>query len=252
VTVLPELRGRAGPGVILSREILVMGLGESHTHELIKDVYEAATDVTIAYLAGSGLVRLRLTAKASTEAVALGLLRPLEEDLRARLGEASVEGHATTMAEAVGNLLRHRNLTVAVAESLTGGLLAVELTSEPGASDYFRGGVVVYATKAKHDLLDLDESILMGSGAVSEEAAGALAGSVARRFSADLGLATTGVAGPAELEGKPVGTVYLGAFFHGATEVRQIRGYGDRTNIRRMAVNSALDLGRRLIVHSDG
>lgn len=250
--VLPELRRRAGEGVIVSREILVMGLGESLTHERIKDVYERATGATIAYLAGAGLVRLRITAKAETESEALLLVRPLEEELRAKLGRNAVEGTARTMAQALGELLRRKGLTVAVAESLTGGLLATELTRERGASEYFLGGVVAYATDAKRDVLGVDQTVLAERGAVGEEAAAALAGSAAKRFSADLGLSATGVAGPEEQEGKPVGTVYVGADLQGKAEVRLIKGYGDRTNIRMIAVNSALDLGRRLLGEADG
>ena len=247
-SVLPELRRRAGEGVILSREILVMGLGESATQEKVGDIVERSTNPTIGYLAGHGQVRLRLTAKADSENAALGLIRPLESELRDRLGDDAVEGHASSMPEAFGEFLRARGLTVAVAESLTGGAMAAELSLRGGSSDFFLGGLVVYATESKRDVAEIDDAILQGPGAVSEEAATALAESAAKHFGADLGLSATGVAGPAEQEGKPVGTVYVGATFDGGTEVRRVRGYGDRANIRGIAISAALDLGRRVVL----
>jgi nicotinamide-nucleotide amidase len=246
-TVLPKLHERAGDAVILSRQVLVIGLGESHTHEKISDIVEAQTNPTIAYLAGSGQVRVRITAKAASENEALSLIRPIEDQVRERLGDAAVPGNKDGIAAALGAMLRERGLTVAVAESLTGGLMGAELSLAGGSSDYFLGGLITYATGAKSRVADIDEAILGGPGAVSEEAAAALAEGAAQRFGANLGLSATGVAGPTEQEGKPVGTVYVGAWFEGRTEVRRIQGYGDRANIRATSVSAALDLGRRVI-----
>jgi nicotinamide-nucleotide amidase len=246
-TVLPKLRERAGDAVILSRQVLVIGLGESHTHDKISDLVDAQTNPTIAYLAGSGQVRVRITAKAASENEALGLIRPIEDQVRARLGDAAVPGNKDGIAAALGAMLRERGLTVAIAESLTGGLMGAELSQAGGSSDYFLGGLITYVTGAKSRVADIDEAILGGPGAVSEEAAAALAEGAAQRFGANLGLSATGVAGPTEQEGKPVGTVYVGAWFEGCTEVRRIQGYGDRANIRATSVSAALDLGRRVI-----
>lgn len=248
--ILPKLRERQGSAVTLSKEVLVAGLGESRTHELIADLVERQTNPTIAYRAGAGLVRVRITAKAADENSALGLIRPVEEDIRERLGRNVMPPDAISAGEAIGHLLRGRGATVAVAESLTGGLLGSELTTTSGSGDYFLGSIVCYSNEAKRDLAGVDEAILMGPGAVSEEAASALARGAAARFGADLGLSATGVAGPAEQEGKPVGTIFVGAAFGGRTEVRHVQGYGDRDHIRALAVNSALDLGRRLLEES--
>lgn len=247
-TVLPMLRERAGATTILSREVVVMGLGESHTHEKIADLVEAQTNPTIAYLAGRGQVRVRLTAKAGDEASALALIRPVEGEIRERLGINAVEGNAADLVSAFGEMLRARSITVACAESLTGGLLGAELSAVGGSSDFFKGGITAYWTEMKRDVLGMDEGVLQGPGAVSEEAAAAMAEAAASKFSADLGLSATGVAGPAEQEGKPVGTIFVGASFGGRTEVRHVMGYGDRTNIRNVAVTAALDLGRRTIL----
>lgn len=246
-TVLPVLRERVGEQTIVSREIFVIGLGESHTHEKIADIVEAQTNPTIAYLSGKGQVRVRISARAHDEAAALKLVAPVEEEMRSRLGEAAVAGSQPSLAEALGQMLRERGATVAVAESLTGGLLAAELTAAPGASDFFLGSLVCYSTEAKRVLAGVDEAILRGPGPVSEEAARALAEGAATTLGADLGLSATGVAGPGEHGGQPAGTIFVGASFAGRSEVRKVRGYGDRGNVKALAATAAIDLGRRLL-----
>jgi PncC family amidohydrolase len=144
-------------------------------------------------------------------------------------------------------MLRDKGATVAAAESLTGGLIGSELTSAGGASDFFAGSLVCYTSEAKREVAGVPAAILDGPGGVSEEAAAALAEGAAQKLGADLGVSATGVAGPGEQDGKTVGTIYVGATFGGRTEVRHVKGYGDRDNIRRTAVNAALDLGRRLL-----
>lgn len=247
-TVIPELKKRGGDSTIVSREVTVMGLGESRTHELIADLVYQQTNPTIAYRAGGGVVRLRLTAKAAMESEALALIGPIEDEIRSRLGASAVEGDHESVAEALGDLLRGHDLMMAAAESLTGGQVGMEMTRVGGSGDFFKGSLVCYATESKRDIAGVDESILQGPGAVSEEAAIALARGAAGRFGADLGISTTGVAGPTEQEGKPVGTIYVAATLEGRDEVRFIQGYGDRENIRSIATNAAIDLGRRLLL----
>jgi nicotinamide-nucleotide amidase len=246
-TVLPMLRERSGDGVIASSQVLVMGLGESHTNEKIADIVAGQTNPTIAFLAGYGQVRVRITARAATDGEARALIDPVEHAIRERLGRNAVPGGHPTVRDALSALLREKGLTVAAAESLTGGLIASQLTEAEGASDFFRGSAVAYTNEAKSEVVNVDEAILEGPGAVSEEAAAALAEGAAELFSADLGLSATGVAGPAEQEGKPPGTIYVGATYKGRTEARYVRGYGDRGNVRMFAVTAALDLGRRLV-----
>ncbi|HEX2049735.1 MAG TPA: competence/damage-inducible protein A [Actinomycetota bacterium] len=245
-TVLPELRRRAGDAVTLSREVLVVGLGESHVHERIAELDEAQSNPTIAYLASAGRVRVRITAKARTERDARDLIAPVEADVRARLAPWALEG-GSSPAEALGAALRARGLTIAVAESLTGGLLASEIVDVPGASDYFRGGVVAYADDAKRDVVGVDAELLRRAGAVSDEAARALAAGAARAFGADLGVSTTGVAGPGPHDGVAAGTVYVGTSLGGRAEARRVHGYGDRANVRAVAVTFALDAARRAL-----
>ena len=249
-SVIPHLRERSGGHTLVSREVIVMGLGESRTHEQIRDLVDAQSNPTIAYRAGGGVVRLRLSAKATTENEAIALIRPVEEEIRSRLGTNALDGHFSSVAEALGALLREKELTIAAAESLTGGLIGTELTKVGGSGDFFLGSLVCYATESKSEVAGIDESILQGPGAVSEDAAKALAEAAASKFHAAVGVAATGVAGPTEQEGKPVGTLYVAAHFDGGTEVRFIQGYGDRDNIRSVAANSALDLGRRMVLRA--
>jgi competence/damage-inducible protein CinA-like protein len=249
--VLPLLRARSGTSSIVTREVLVIGLGESHTHAKIADIVDAQTNPTIAFLAGGGQVRVRLTAKAPDEAAALELIRPIEEKIRARLGESAVARAGGWLAEILGSMLQERGESLAVAESLTGGLIGAEVTRVEGSSEFFLGSVVAYATESKRDVVGVDEGLLETHGAVSEDAAAALAEGAARLYKASLGLSATGVAGPAEQEGEPVGTIFVGASYRGRTEVRKVRGYGDRSNVRAIAVTSALDLGRRMLERNE-
>jgi len=151
-------------------------------------------------------------------------------------------------SEALGRRLVELGLTVAVAESCTGGLLGAALTAVPGASRYVRGGIIAYSDSVKVDLLGVDPEILVRLGAVSAGVAASMAAGVAVRLGADLGLAITGVAGPgAEGTSKPVGLIYVAGFLAGRTEVIERRESGDREANRAAAVNAALRLGSALI-----
>ncbi|MDQ3913713.1 MAG: competence/damage-inducible protein A [Actinomycetota bacterium] len=247
-TVLPQLRAASGGAPIVSSEVLVVGVGESHVDETISDIVDAQTNPTIAFLAGGGRVRVRITAKAATEAEAAALIEPVEESVRARLGVNAVgRGHGSVAAE-VGELLRQQGATLAVAESLTGGGIGAEVTRLAGASDFFLGSLVAYSDRAKTAVAGIDPALIEEHGTVSEEVAAALARAAAERFGADLGISATGVAGPGDHEGKPPGTVFVGAWLRGRSEVRKPRAYGDRGHIREIAGTWALDLGRRLLL----
>lgn len=150
-------------------------------------------------------------------------------------------------AEIVATLTA-RGQTVAVAESLTGGLIAAAITEVAGASLAFRGGVVAYATDSKHSLLGVDDRLLAEAGAVDPRVAAAMAGGVRDRFAATYGLASTGVAGPDPQDGKPVGTVYLAVAGPTGTEVVAPALAGDRAKVRHAAVAGALELLRRTLI----
>jgi nicotinamide-nucleotide amidase len=163
---------------------------------------------------------------------------------------AAASGTAASAALAVEvlALLRRAGTTVAVAESLTGGLVAAELTSLPGASRAFRGSVTAYATDVKRDVLDVDGALLTERGAVDPLVARQMAEGVRRVLMADWGLATTGVAGPEPQDGKPVGTVHVAVAGPDGTSGRGLRLNGSRTEIRTTTVDAALDLLRQALV----
>jgi nicotinamide-nucleotide amidase len=246
--VLPDLAARAGEGrAIVSRVLRTAGVGESRLAERLTPLWESAGggQVTLAYLASPGEVRVRLTAVGASREEALAEIAPLEAKVREELGEVVYGVDDETLEEAVGRLLRERDRTVATAESLTGGLLGGRVTAVAGSSDYYLGGVVAYATDAKAALLGVDEGVLAAEGPVSEPVAAAMAEGARRAFGADLGLATTGVAGPAEQGGRPVGTLCLAVADAAGTATATLRAPGDRTQVRAWAVTVALDLLRR-------
>jgi nicotinamide-nucleotide amidase len=202
---------------------------------------------TIAFLASGGQTRVRVTARAADRAEAGALIAPVEAFAREALGASLYGVDDDSLEGVVHALLTERGETVAVAESLTGGMLAARLTDTAGASASFRGGVVAYATEAKHTLLGVDADLLAREGAVSAETVAAMAAGARERFGATYGLALTGVAGPTEQEGKPVGTVHIGLSGPSGTTARSARLPGDRPLIRTYAVVSAVDVLRRAL-----
>jgi nicotinamide-nucleotide amidase len=244
--VVPLLRTRAGDAATVSREVLGVGLGESHTHRQIADLVDAQTNPTIAYLAGHGLVRVRITAKGPNAADALALIEPIEAEVRSRLGQSAVPGHGS-LAQILGDLLRAHSATVATAESLTGGLIGAELTKAEGASDFFAGAAVVYSSETKASVLGVPRAVLDEHGPVSGQTAAHLAAGTARLFDADLGISATGVAGPADHDGEPPGTIFVGVSWRHSSDSQLVRGYGDRDNVRGIAVTAALDFARRTL-----
>ena len=244
-TVIPDLQRRAGlTAVIKSRVLRTWGQSESGLAEMLADRIDALDKLgnpTLAFQA-SGIegIKVRITAKAGSAAEAESIIAGEESGLRALLGDLVFGVDEQTMESVVLDLLRDRGLSLGVAESLTGGLMGARFTSVPGASDVFRGGIVSYASEVKFSLLGVPEGPV-----VSAEAAQAMAAGACRALGADVALATTGVAGPAEQEGQPVGTVFLGLSMDGATEAQQVQLPGDRQRIRQYAVISAVNLLRK-------
>lgn len=251
-TVLPDLLSRAGePAAIVSRTLKVAGLWESAVAETLTDIVEAlegAGNPTLAFLAGSGEVRVRITAKAADRAGAAALLAPVESRVRAVLGVAVYGADDDTLPSVVHRLLLDRELTVAAAESLTGGLLGSLLSETPGSSDTFRGAVVAYATALKTDLVGVPATLLAERGPVDEDVASGMAEGVRRRLGASYGVALTGVAGPDPQGGQPPGTVVLAVASDAGTQVTRIRLPGGRAQVRRLAAAAALDALRRALL----
>jgi len=244
-TILPEIRAMAGPAAIVSRVIKVTGIAEARVGEILDDLFRAAGNPTIAYLASSGEVKVRLTAKAASAGEAEKLIDPLADEVVRRLGPAVFSTADQDLEEVVGRMLLEGGFTVACAESLTGGSLAVRLSHLQGASAYFVGSAVCYSAASKRDLLGVPEEILQSPGVVSEECARAMALGASRIFGSDLGVALTGVAGPQSHDGKPPGTVCLALVSSGHQESRTFRAPGDRDQVRRWAEQAALDALRR-------
>ena len=243
-SVLDELRARSGT-VVLTRTLHCAGRGESEVAELVEATIDVPAGVDLAYLAGGAVVRVRLTTSAGTEVEADRVLAPLVASLSAALGDTVFGRDLDTLPAVILRRLLAAQATVAVAESLTGGLLGAALTDLPGSSAAFRGGLLVYATDLKTVLAGVPEAVLAEHGAVSEQTAAALASGARDRLGATYGLGVTGVAGPDEQEGKPVGTVHVAVAGSGWVKTVSRRLPGDRGRIRLLAVTVALDLLRR-------
>jgi nicotinamide-nucleotide amidase len=248
--VLPDLARRAGTvAVIRSRTLRTWGDSESGLAEKLADHMLALDSAgpgapTLAFLA-SGIegLKVRITVKAETEDAAAGAIAVEDEIVRGLIGDIVFGIDDETMEHAVASLLLARGLTLAVAESLTGGLVASRLVNVPGASDWFRGGVVSYAADVKYSLLDVPEGPV-----VSASAATAMATGVAAKLGADVGLAVTGVAGPDSQEGHPPGTVFMAVALPDQDPITVEAGLpGDRARVRQFACISLLDLLRRTL-----
>jgi nicotinamide-nucleotide amidase len=237
VPVWERLAARSGR-VLTTRQVLVAGLGESTVADRLAGLALPA-GVDLSFLASTALVRVRFTGTDPD------LLSPLVEAVDVALGD-HVYGHDDqTLDGVVHDLLADRGETVGVAESLTGGLLAAALTTRAGSSTTFRGGVVAYATDLKESLAGVPGPLLHDEGAVSAATAGALAAGARDRLGADWGVATTGVAGPSEQEGRPTGTVFVAVAGPHGGRVRPLTLPGDRARVREATVVAALDLLRR-------
>lgn len=244
--VEPKLGDRSGQ-VILSRVLRVAGLPEAEVDTRLADLM-AAENPTLAPLAGSGQVALRLTARAPGRDQACALLAPLEAEVLARLGPHVYGAGEETLAHAAGRALAGSALTLATAESCTGGLLGAAITAVPGSSAYYRGGVVAYDNSVKQHVLGVPAGLIHREGAVSEAVALAMAAGVRSSLAADIGLAVTGIAGPdGGTPAKPVGLVWLAlADTGGATAWPRLYA-GDRDQVRERSVADLLfTLYRRL------
>jgi nicotinamide-nucleotide amidase len=247
--VLAELASRSG-SVVVTRTLHCAGLGESAVAELVEGVLTVPDGVALAYLAGGAVVRVRLTTAAASVAAADEVLSPLVTTAAQALGDAVFGRDEDSLPAVVVGRLAAAGATVAVAESLTAGLVGAAITEIPGSSAVFRGGVQVYATDLKASLAGVPGPVLAEHGAVSEPTARALAQGVRERLGATYGLALTGVAGPDPQEGQPVGTLHVAVAGPDGVRARSLRLPGDRARVRLLAVTAALDLLRRELPES--
>lgn len=246
--ILPDLQRRGGITTVLrSRTLRTWGESESGLAERLAqriDELDALGNPTLAFLAsGAEGLKVRITASAPDEAAALALLDAEHNQLEPLIGEFVFGLDDQTMESVVLDELRSRGLTLAVAESLTGGLVGARLSGVAGASDVFVGGIIAYSSRVKFDQLGVPDGPV-----VSEDAAAAMARGVRERLGADVGLAVTGVAGPTEQEGRPVGTVCAAVALGDDVVTRELRLPGNRQSVRDLTVISVLDLLRHLLV----
>jgi len=243
---LPRLARLAPPQVIRTIELRVAGMGESDLDQLIAPVYKKYENPATTILAAAGDIQIHLRARCTTEAEANALLAEVAGPIELLLGDRIYSRNGQPIEAVVGDLLRQNRATVAVAESCTGGLLGERFTSIPGSSDYFVGGFITYSNELKIELLGVPPEILADHGAVSKEAAEAMAIGARRRANSTYALSITGVAGPeGGSESKPVGTTYIGLANLEGVQVLQRQFIGDRNRIRMFASQMALDLLRR-------
>ncbi|MDQ1715712.1 MAG: nicotinamide-nucleotide amidase [Frankiaceae bacterium] len=250
-TVLPALLAVAGDVPMASTQLKLSGIAESVAAEHIAPIISGAPDVEVAILASLGTLRLRATARGTSQAAAEARVAEVIAQMRAALGEAVFGTGRDSLAGTILALLVAQSATVAVAESLTGGLLGGELSDVPGASEAFRGGVISYDVAAKRDLLGVPEALLDARGPVDEDVAVAMASGVRDRLGATFGIALTGVAGPEAHGGQPPGTVWCAVVGPDGPHTVRWAWTGDRDRVRRLSVTYALDfLRRELLVHA--
>jgi nicotinamide-nucleotide amidase len=239
--------------VILSRVLKVVGLGESAMEEKILDLIQSQTNPTIAPLAKYSEVHLRLTASAVETAEADALLDGLEANLLERLGDAVFARNNETMAEVVAKLFFAKEITLATAESCTGGLLAHTLTNVPGSSRFFLQGLVTYSNRAKTDVLGVNPKRIRDFGAVSEEVARSMSENIRRLAASTLGVGITGIAGPTgETDDKPVGLVFISLATPNEVTCRRFNFFGSRETIKERAMMTALNMIRLYLMQSTG
>ena len=224
------------------------GVSESRLGEMLAPVFdslEGSGSTTLAFLAGEGVVRVRLTVRAAGEVEAEALLDIEEERCREVLGDVVFGVDDDTLASVCVRLLADDDLTVACAESMTGGQVALWLTEVPGSSDVFKGSAVTYATDSKVGVLGVPADLVAEHGPVSEAVAREMALRVCDLYGSDVGLSVTGSAGPEPQGGSAVGETYLGVAVYDEVDVVHVRFPGDRERVRMFRATTLLDLLRR-------
>jgi nicotinamide-nucleotide amidase len=253
-TAVPFLKTQGyGQNQIYSRSLRFFGVSESALAERVNHLL-AATNPTVAPYAGKGQVRLRISARAGSQAEADSLIEPIEREIKQIAGADYFGSDEDTLASVVGELLMAQGQTLAVAESCTGGGLGQMLTETPGSSSYFMGGIISYANRIKVELLGVNPADLDTEGAVSELIASQMAAGVRAKLGTDWGVSITGIAGPGGgTDAKPVGLVYIGiAAPDGSVEgiKYQLGSQRERELIRHMSACQCLNLLRRRLVRS--
>lgn len=250
--VIPLLKTRFSPGIVLHRTLITFGIGESMLADLIED-YENALpqNITLAYLPNYGMVRLRLTAKGDGATDLANIIDALFATLKERVKDYLVTDADEPMQKTVGNILMRQNKTMATAESCTGGHIAQLITAIPGASAFFQGSIVSYSNEVKSNLLQVKNSTLQSHGAVSEAVVTEMLHGIIANLHTDYGIAVSGIMGPdGSTAEKPVGTVWIAVGNSSAHIAKKFHfRFNRQSNIELTAVN-ALNMLRQFAINA--
>lgn len=244
-SVVPYL-SKYQDGILASKVLRVIGVGESEAADMLSDIIDNQTNPTVAPYAKDGEVTFRITAKAHSEEEAHELIKPVEKDIRNILGDRVYGEGEASLEEVVAEMLVKNNLTIATAESCTGGMIAAKLINYSGISSSLLEGAVTYSNESKVRRLGVNKNTLETYGAVSSETAEEMVKGITKTSGADIGISITGIAGPSGgTEEKPVGLVYVGLSIKDEIIIKKLNLAGNRQKIRGRATNIALDLLRR-------
>jgi len=246
---IPRLRTRIPVQHIATRTLKLAMMPESQVDARVAPIYKTYTDVETTILAGAGEIQLHLRCRKDSQADAEARVEELAEKIEDELGDAIFSRKEETIEQIVSYLLQMRGMTLATAESCTGGLLAERITSLGGSSRYFLGGAVVYSNQLKTQFANVPKTLIDQHGAVSREVAAAMAEGIRKRCLASYGVGITGVAGPGGgTEQKPVGLVYIALAGEEGTQVVERNFPGDRKRIRQFSTQQALEMIRRALL----
>jgi competence/damage-inducible protein CinA-like protein len=256
LVIRDRLTLRTGGAGLFRRVLKITGRTESDVDAHAQPIYSKWTNATVpistSILAVFGQVELHLTARASSAKAADAALDLAVDALRDALGAAIYSVDGSPLEAVVGDLLRSKHLTVAIAESCTGGLLTSRLTDVPGSSEYVERGIVCYSNRAKVDLLGVPDALIREHGAVSEPVAEAMAAGSRVQARAPVGIGVTGIAGPGGGSAeKPVGTVAIAVLVDGKRRVRTFQFIGGREMVKFQAAQAAMDMLRLLLLEAD-
>ena len=246
---IPRLRARIPVLYIATRTLKLAMMPESQVDARVAPIYKTYTDVETTILAGGGEIQLHLRCRKDSQADAEARIADLAERIEDELGDAIFSRKGETIEQIVSYLLQMRGMTLATAESCTGGMLAERITSLGGSSRYFLGGAVVYSNELKTQFANVPKALIDQHGAVSREVAASMAEGIRQRCLSSYGVGITGVAGPGGgSEQKPVGLVYIALAGEEGTQVVERNFPGDRQRIRQFATQQALEMIRRALL----
>jgi nicotinamide-nucleotide amidase len=246
---MPRLRAKVPAQHIAMRTLKMTMIPESQVDARVAPIYKTYTDVETTILAGGGEIQLHLRCRKDSKAEAEERVEELAEKIEDEMGDYIFSRKGETIEQIVSYLLQMRGMTLATAESCTGGLLAARITSLGGSSRYFLGGAVVYSNELKTQFANVPKALIDTHGAVSREVAQALAEGIRKRCLSSFGVGITGVAGPSGgTELKPVGLVYIALASDEGTQVVERNFPGDRARIRQFATQQALEMIRRALL----